>query len=83
MKILKKIWQWFKESNRFQHLGLGFICGTLSEDWYCTLYVGVGVAGALEFKDYQWGGKPDVIDFFLTVAGFCAGYLVKSLIFKH
>lgn len=82
MKTLSKIKNWFTQSNRQWHLGLGFVCGIPSGDWYCTLYGGIGVAGALEFKDYQAGGKPDIIDFILTLAGFCAGYLLRSLIFK-
>lgn len=78
---MSKIIEWFKESNRFKHLGLGIICGAIANDWYCALYGGIGVAGALEFKDWQWGGKPDIIDFILTLAGFCGGYSVRSLIF--
>jgi hypothetical protein len=31
----------------------------------------------MEFKDWQWGGKPDPIDFILTVAGVNIGYLLK------
>ena len=80
MGIVKKIVTWFKESHRIHHLALGYSCGLLANDWYCAVYGGIGVSGALEFKDWQWGGKPDWIDFTLTFAGFIAGYLTRSLI---
>jgi hypothetical protein len=80
MGIVKKIVTWFKESHRIHHLALGYSCGLLANDWYCVMYGGIGVSGALEFKDWQWGGKPDWIDFTLTFAGFIAGYLTRSLI---
>lgn len=80
MGIVKKIVTWFKESHRIHHLALGYSCGLLANDWYCVVYGGIGVSGALEFKDWQWGGKPDWIDFTLTFAGFIAGYLTRSLI---
>jgi len=71
---------WFKESNRFKHLAGGFAIGVLSNDWYCAALAGVSAAGALEFKDYQWGGKPDWIDFALTVAGTAIGYGLRLII---
>lgn len=80
MGIIKKIVIWFKESHRFQHLSLGYACGLLANDWYCVMYGGIGVSGALEFKDWLWGGKPDWIDFTLTLAGFISGYLTRSLV---
>lgn len=79
---MNKIFEWLKESNRIQHLGLGYLIGWGADDCYCAIYVGLGVAGALEFKDYQWGGKPDIIDFVLTFAGVMFGYLTRFLIFK-
>jgi len=66
-------------SNRFKHLGLGAVYGLAADDWYCAVYGGAGVAGALEFKDYQWGGKPDVIDFALTFVGVMAGFGIRKL----
>lgn len=76
-----EIIKWFKASHRIQHLLCGVAVGFGANDWYCAEYVGIGVAGALEFKDYQYGGKPDVIDFALTVVGVNLGYLIRSLIF--
>lgn len=77
---MKKIIDWLLESNRLWHLGLGFLYGLAASDWYCAIYGGVGVAGALEFKDWQWGGKPDGVDLLLTMGGVFGGYFVISLI---
>ena len=78
---MKRIIEWILASNRLNHLSGGYVVGLGADDWYCAEYVGFGVAGALEFKDYQWGGKPDWIDFVLTVAGVNLGYLTRTLIF--
>lgn len=78
--FIKKIIDWFKESNRIQHLSLGYLCGWGANDWYCAVYGGVGVSGALEFKDWKYGKKPDLIDFILTLIGFLSGYFTRSLI---
>jgi hypothetical protein len=77
---MKKLWQWLKDSNRLKHLLLGVLVGLGADDWYCAEYVGIGVAGSLEFKDYQWGGKPDWIDFTLTFVGVNIGYGVKAIL---
>lgn len=79
---MKKIIDWFKESNRWKHLLGGFIIGLLCNSWYCAGLTGTGVAGALEFKDWQWGGKPDIIDFLLTLGGTMLGYSTRYLIFR-
>lgn len=77
---MKKITEWFKESGRYKHLGLGILAGTLANSWYCTVYGGIGVAGALELKDKLWGGKWDWIDFGLTCVGFGTGYGIRIII---
>lgn len=77
---MKKIWNWLKESNRIQHFGLGAVYGFFASGLYCALYGGIGVAGALEFKDYKWGGKPDWVDFLLTLAGVLSGYGIGRLV---
>jgi hypothetical protein len=79
---MNNIWNWLKDSHRLQHLGLGAVYGLFASDWYCTLYGGIGVAGALELKDKLWGSKPDWIDFSLTVAGVAVGYGLRVLILK-
>lgn len=78
--FIENIIEWFKASNRWKHLLGGFIIGLLCNDWYCTMLTGIGVAGALEFKDYQYGGKPDIIDFLLTFGGAVLSFTLKTLI---
>ena len=80
---IKKAWNWFKQSNRWKHFAGGVAIGLGSDDWYCATYAGIAVAGALEFKDYQWGGKPDWIDFTLTVTGALVGYTIRWIIAKQ
>ena len=73
---------WFKESNRWKHLLGGVAVGAGSDDWYCAIYAGAGIGAAMEFKDYQWGGKPDWIDAALTLAGSLVGYGIRYGIFS-
>lgn len=80
---MKKIWNWLKESNRLKHFIGGVFTGIGANSLYCAAYAGVGVAAALELKDYQWGGKPDWIDFSLTVLGVAIGYCIRVLILKR
>lgn len=77
---MKKIISWLRESNRSKHLAYGALVGLCANDWYCAECVGVGVAGALEFKDKQWGGKWDWIDFALTVLGVNVGFLLRWIV---
>lgn len=77
-----KIIDWLLQSNRWKHLAGGFLIGLGADDWCCAVYAGAGVAGALEFKDWQWGGKPDWIDFLLTFGGAMVGQTIRE-IFKH
>lgn len=76
---MKKFINWILQSNRYKHLGLGILCGLLSNSLYTTEYCGIGVAGALEFKDTQYEGKWDWVDFILTVIGFNIGYGIRYL----
>ncbi len=78
---MKKIWDWFKDSHRYQHFLGGMLIGACSNNWYCAIYIGVGVGGALEFKDKSWGGKWDWIDFALTFSGAVVGYGMRWIIF--
>ena len=71
---------WFLQSNRWKHFLGGIIIGLFSQDWYCTIYSGLGIASALEFKDKQHGGKWDWIDWTITLIGDIIGYLIRLLI---
>jgi hypothetical protein len=59
---IKKAWEWLKSSHRLLHFLLGILVGFGANSWYCAEYVCIGVAGAMEFKDWQWGGKPDIAE---------------------
>lgn len=80
---MKKIWKWLKESNRAKHLAYGAAVGAGANDAYCAAYAGAGVASALEFKDRQWGGRWDWVDWSLTVAGVAAGYAARHMIMTN
>ena len=76
---MKNIIKWFLSSNRYKHLLLGFAYGLFANSWYSAIYGGLGVSLALEWKDGQWGGKPDLIDALLTFIGVILGYIVRQL----
>ena len=71
---MKKIYQFLAISNRHKHLLGGVVIGVLANTPYCAAYAGVGVASALELKDKLWGGKPDVVDWVVTIIGVALGY---------
>lgn len=69
--------KWLTESDRWKHLVGGIIIGAGANTIYCASYAGIGVASALEFKDKQWGGKWDWIDWSLTIVGVAIGYAIR------
>lgn len=75
---MKKIIEWLSASNRWKHIVGGLLIGLGSDNWYCTLYAGTGVAAALELKDKMWGGQWDWIDLSLTVTGAVVGQSIKA-----
>lgn len=79
---MKKVIDWLKASNRWKHLVGGVLIGLCSDNWYCALYAGTGVAAALELKDRLWGGKWDWIDLSLTVIGAVVGHLISMPLWK-
>ncbi len=66
---------WLLESNRPKYLVGGFILGLL-----LTFLCALGCAGGMEFKDRQWGGKWDWLDFAATLLGGLLGQAVQLLI---
>ncbi len=64
---------WFTESNRRLHfiggIGVGFLF---------TLPAAIGCAAGMEFKDRQWGGRWDWLDFAATALGGLAGQLLQA-----
>ena len=77
---MRKLFKWLKESNRYKHLLGGIAIGAFANSLYCAAYAGVGVATALELKDKLWGGKFDLVDMSLTLAGVAIGYGVRIMI---
>ena len=79
-KFLTKCWTWLKQSSRYKHLGYGILIGLGADNIYCTAYVGVGIASALEYKDKAWGGAWDWLDWLMTLTGTIIGFGVRLLI---
>ena len=77
---MRKLFTWLKESNRYKHLLGGIAIGAFANSLYCAAYAGLGVATALELKDKLWGGKFDIVDLSLTIAGVAIGYGVRIMI---
>lgn len=77
---MRKLFKWLKESNRYKHLLGGIAIGAFANSLYCAAYAGIGVATALELKDKLWGGKFDLVDLSLTLAGVAVGYGVRIMI---
>nr|DAS55688.1 MAG TPA: putative periplasmic lipoprotein [Caudoviricetes sp.] len=77
---MRKLFTWLKESNRYKHLLGGIAIGAFANSLYCAAYAGLGVATALELKDKMWGGKFDLVDLSLTLAGVAIGYGVRIMI---
>lgn len=77
---MKKLFTWLKESDRYKHLLGGIAIGAFANSLYCAAYAGIGVATALELKDKLWGGKFDLVDLSLTLAGVAVGYGVRIMI---
>ena len=82
-RIMKKIIEWIKQSNRWKHLLGGILIGLGANDWYCAAYSGIGVASAMELKDKLWGGKIDIIDWSLSVGGVAIGFGIRTLVLVY
>jgi hypothetical protein len=79
---MKKVIEWLSASNRWRFCVGGCLIGFGSDDWYCALYAGTGVAAALELKDKLWGGKWDWYDLLLTATGAVVGHLIRWAIWN-
>lgn len=65
----------FDDKTRWQHFAYAIPIGAV-----LTILCVLGVASALEFKDWQWGGKPDPKDWLCTMLGGLVGQSVQLLI---
>lgn len=77
---MRKIIEWFMESNRWKHLLFSVPIGLLCNSWYMALMMGLGVGAAMEFKDKAHGGDADLIDAGMTVLGVLLGYSIQLFI---
>lgn len=66
---------WFTSSNRWKHFMLAIPLG-LAFTLLCVL----GCASGMEFKDRQWGGRWDWLDWLCTMLGGLAGQAVQIVI---
>lgn len=71
---LNSVIDWLKTSNRWKHLvgGACVACATtllFPHDIFIGLWGSFITASSLEFKDVQWGGSWDWIDWSLTILG--------------
>ena len=63
---------WLKESNRLEHLRYGYITAC-----YLSVLFTIGCAVGMEFKDWQYGGKFDLLDIAATVLGGILGQIAQ------
>lgn len=66
---------WISKSNRLKHLLYAIPIGFVG-----TILMVFGVAAGMEWKDHQWGGRFDWLDFFATMIGGIIGQLIQLLI---
>ena len=66
---------WLLESNRQKHflyaISIGFIL---------TILCVIGIASGLEFKDTQYGGKWDWLDWLATILGGVVGQALQTFL---
>lgn len=67
---------WFTESNRWKHFLYAIPIGLI-----LTVLAAIGVAGGMEFKDYEYGNKWDWLDFFCTIGGGLVGQLLQIILY--
>lgn len=73
--LLRKIVNVFLTSNRWKHFLFAIPAGMIN------IWLGVGLALGMEFKDYMYGGKFDFIDAAFTVLGAWLGASLAWRIF--
>lgn len=66
------MFKWLKVSNRMKHLKYAIVPGAL----FTILFV-AGLATGMEFKDKQYGGKFDWLDWITTMVGGMIGQIIQ------
>lgn len=67
--------KWMHESNRMKH----FVCA-IPIGFVFTILCALGVASGMEFKDLQWGGSWDWLDWWATILGGLVGQVLQIAI---
>jgi hypothetical protein len=67
---------WFLESNRYKHFLLA-----IPISFIFTILCVLGVASGMEFKDKQWGGSFDWLDWISTILGGIVGQVFQLILF--
>lgn len=67
---------WFLESNRYKHFLLA-----IPISFIFTILCVLGVASGMEFKDKQWGGSFDWLDWIATILGGIVGQVFQLILF--
>ena len=67
---------WFLESNRYKHFLLA-----IPISFIFTILCVLGVASGMEFKDKQWGGSFDWLDWISTILGGIVGQVYQLILF--
>lgn len=66
---------WITESNRMKHFLFAIPIGLVF-----TILCVLGCASGMEFKDRQWGGRWDWLDWLATMLGGLVGQALQALI---
>lgn len=78
MQILYKyggLTMWILESNRLKHF-----CYAVPIGFVLTVLCVLGVASGMEFKDKEWGGRWDWLDWTATMLGGIVGQILQLLL---
>ncbi len=66
---------WILESNRLKHF-----CYAVPIGFVLTVLCVLGVASGMEFKDKEWGGRWDWLDWTATMLGGIVGQILQLLL---
>lgn len=72
-----EFFDWVNKGNRWKYLCSGMVLGMFSGTMYCAALSGIATAGALQYKNYAWGGSYSTVNAILMAAGAVVGYLIR------
>jgi hypothetical protein len=77
IKTMRTFFDWVNNGNRWKYLCCGMVLGVCSGTMYCAALSGIATAGALQYKNYAWGGSCSTVNAILMAAGSVVGYLIR------